>query len=117
MARAIRCAVALAVLAALAVGVAQPDPAAVADAVDAEASRALDAHDVAGAAVAVIVGNEIVHLAGYGVADAASDRAVTTDTAFTLGSVTKMLTWTALMRLVQEGAVELDTPVSRYVDV
>jgi CubicO group peptidase (beta-lactamase class C family) len=37
------------------------------------------------------------------------------DTLYTVGSVTKTFTATALMRLVAEGRVELDAPVRRYV--
>jgi CubicO group peptidase (beta-lactamase class C family) len=40
---------------------------------------------------------------------------VTPETLFTLGSVSKPVTATALMRLVADGRVELDAPVRRYV--
>ena len=115
----------VALLGASAFGVAQNDAASdaagvaesVAATVDAEASRLLDARDVTGAAVAVVIDGEIVHAAGYGVADVESGRAVGPDTAFAIGSVTKILTFTAAMTRIEDGDVAMDAPVARYVDV
>lgn len=47
----------------------------------------------------------------------ALDQAVTADTVFDLASVTKLFTTAAVMRLVHEGAVDLDAPVSRGVEL
>ncbi len=112
------CAALLAALFAFATGaVAQGDAARVAATVDAEAARLLDAHDVTGAAVAVVMDGEIVHAAGYGVADAESGRAVGADTAFSIGSVTKILTFAALATRIEDGDVDRDAPVVRYLDL
>jgi CubicO group peptidase (beta-lactamase class C family) len=41
--------------------------------------------------------------------------AATTDTAYQLASATKLLTATALMRLVEAGKIALDDPITRYL--
>ena len=62
----------------------------------------------------IVAGDRIVHTAAMGVVDAAG-RPVTPDTPFTLASVSKAFTATAVMQLVEAGLVELDAPVQRYV--
>ncbi|MEU4408836.1 serine hydrolase domain-containing protein [Streptosporangium sp. NPDC023963] len=51
----------------------------------------------------------------HGVTSVANPLPVDRDTVFVLGSVTKTYTATALMRLVDQGRVELEAPVRRYV--
>src|SRR5215469_11370045 len=70
--------------------------------------------DVAGAVVGVSVGAEEVVLA-HGSANLNTNQPFTEDTGFLLGSVTKVLVTTVLMRLVERGLVDLDAPAKRYV--
>ncbi len=72
------------------------------------------AQGVAGAVVGADVGGEQIALA-HGTANLNTGQEFTTDTGFLLGSVTKVLTATMVMRLVERGAVDLDEPVKRYV--
>lgn len=51
----------------------------------------------------------------YGLAQVDSARAVTTDTRFRIGSISKLLTAGAAALLWQEGRLDLDAPVRRYV--
>lgn len=51
----------------------------------------------------------------HGVTSVNNPLPVDRDTLYTLGSISKTFTATALMRLVAEGRVELDAPVRRYV--
>ena len=69
---------------------------------------------VGGAVVGVAVGDEDVASA-YGSANLNTGEPFTDDTGFLLGSVTKILVTTVLLRLVERGQVDLDAPVSRYV--
>ncbi|MGW2269425.1 serine hydrolase domain-containing protein [Streptomyces yangpuensis] len=71
---------------------------------------------IPGAAVGVWADGREIHVC-HGVTDAGAAVPVPVDrnTLFQLGSVTKTYTATALMRLVEEGRVELDAPVRRYV--
>ena len=69
---------------------------------------------IPGLSVAIVKGEQIVYLKGYGRADP-SGRAVTPQTPFMLGSITKPITALAVMQLVEAGKVDLDAPVQRYI--
>lgn len=59
----------------------------------------------------------VVHFAqGYGMADIARRKAVTTDTMFHIASLTKTVTATMTMRLVERGKLALDEPIAGYLD-
>lgn len=70
--------------------------------------------DIPGLAVAIVAGGKVVHARGFGIADG-SGRPVTADTPFQLASMSKAFTAVAIMQLVEEGGVELDAPVERYL--
>jgi CubicO group peptidase (beta-lactamase class C family) len=69
-----------------------------------------------GLALAIVEDGETV-TGGYGEALIGSGRAVTPDTPFAIGSISKSITAMAVMQLVESEAVDLDTPISNYVDV
>lgn len=69
---------------------------------------------IPGAAVVVVRGGQVVHLRGYGAADA-SGRPVDGQTPFLIGSVSKSFTALAVARLAEQGLVELDRPVQAYL--
>ena len=70
---------------------------------------------IAGAAVAVAVDGRIVWSEGKGWADLELGVPATPRTRFRIGSVSKMLAAVALMRLVEQGRLDLDAPIQRYV--
>ena len=73
--------------------------------------------NIAGAAIAVVADGHLVFAKGYGYADVKTGRPVIADqTLFRPGSVSKTFTWTAVMQLVQEGKLDLDTDVNKYLD-
>ena len=77
----------------------------------------LESHDVAGAAVSVVEGGEVVLAKGYGFADVEAGRQVDPDrTLFHIGSISKIFTWTAVMQLVEQGRLDLDANVNDYLD-
>ena len=59
--------------------------------------------DGPGAAVGVRHGDEAPYLAGFGLADVEWGNAITTDTVFRIGSITKQFTAAAIMLLVEDG--------------
>jgi CubicO group peptidase (beta-lactamase class C family) len=71
-------------------------------------------HQVPGAAMAVLAGGETAE-AAYGVLSRATSVEVTTDTVFQIGSITKVWTASLIMQLVDDGVLDLDAPVRRYV--
>jgi CubicO group peptidase (beta-lactamase class C family) len=54
-------------------------------------------------------------MAGFGVTNVEHPLPVTADTLFQIGSTTKTFTGTAIMRLVEMGKLNLDTPVHNYL--
>jgi hypothetical protein len=60
---------------------------------------------------------EILHLAGYGKADPGGGQSVSPrETLCRVGSVSKPVTWTAVMQLVEQGRLDLHADVNRYLD-
>lgn len=76
--------------------------------------RAMREHPVPGVAVGLIADGEET-VSGFGVTNVDHPLAVDGDTLFQIGSITKTVTATALMRLVEQGRVALDVPVRTYV--
>jgi CubicO group peptidase (beta-lactamase class C family) len=74
----------------------------------------MQAQHIPGLALGIVQGNQIMHLKGFGVADS-SGRTVTPQTPFIIGSVSKSFTALAIMQLVEQGKIELDAPVQRYI--
>ncbi|AZM56267.1 hypothetical protein DMA15_29785 [Streptomyces sp. WAC 01529] len=81
--------------------------------VDAFVRDRLDATETPGAALAVIEGGRVVHRRAFG--EDGRGRAVTPDTPFLWGSVSKPVTGVAVMQLVEAGRVDLDAPVRTYL--
>jgi CubicO group peptidase (beta-lactamase class C family) len=75
----------------------------------------LDRWPSAGVAAGVVHGGDLAWFHGHGVADTGSKDPVTEDTVFRIGSVTKTFTAVAVMQLWEQGLVDLDAPVSRYL--
>ncbi|MFD5327315.1 serine hydrolase domain-containing protein [Streptomyces sp. NPDC127092] len=71
-------------------------------------------HGVPGASVGVLAGNQTTFV-NHGVTSLAHPRPVDEHTVFHLASISKTFTATALLRLVEQGRVDLDAPVRRYV--
>ncbi len=84
------------------------------DALDAQMRAAMAEAGVPGAAVGVLYRGE-EYVAGYGVTNVDYPLPVDADTLFQVGSLTKTFTMAAAMRLVEQGRLELDTPIRRYL--
>lgn len=79
------------------------------------AETQLDHNLVPGAAAAIVHDQTIVWSKGFGYAHLANKTPATPETAFSICSVSKLFTSTAIMQLVERGRVDLDAPLSRYV--
>ncbi len=71
-------------------------------------------YDVPGAQAAVLVDGEIVSAAA-GVLSLSTGVETTTDSVFQVGSITKVWTATLVMQLVDDGLLDLDEPVVKYL--
>lgn len=84
---------------------------------DAALPEQLAKEHIAGAAVSVVQGNEIVFAKGYGYADLAAQIPVEAEkTLFFIGSDGKLFTWTAVMQLAGQGKLDLHADVNQYLD-
>lgn len=95
-------------------GTAQAAPgaeAAIAAAVQAEMSTKA----VPSIAVALVDRNGLIWSQAWGFADADRRQPVTADTVYRAGSVSKLFTDVAIMRLVEAGRIDLDAPVTHYL--
>jgi CubicO group peptidase (beta-lactamase class C family) len=72
-------------------------------------------YKVPGVSMAVINDNEIDWAKAYGVIKAGSDTPVTTETLFEAASSTKLLTSTIVLRLVEQGRLDLDEDVNQQL--
>ena len=78
---------------------------------------ALKAGDIGGAVVVVVKDGQIVTARGFGFSDVEKRTPVDPKTTlFRPGSVSKLITWTAVMQLVEAGKIDLDADVNRYLD-
>src|ERR1051325_4613052 len=77
--------------------------------------EALKDWNVPGLAVAVVLKDHIVYAKGFGFRDREKKLPVTTNTLFAIGSTTKAMTTFLIGILVDEGKVDWDKPVRRYL--
>jgi CubicO group peptidase (beta-lactamase class C family) len=78
---------------------------------------ALRSGDLAGAVVTVVQDGRVIAAKGYGYADIAKRRPVDpATTLFRPGSVSKLITWTAVMQQVEQGRIDLDRDINTYLD-
>jgi serine beta-lactamase-like protein LACTB len=73
------------------------------------------ARGIPGFAVAVSIDGVIVYSEGFGYADLEQRVPAWATTKFRIGSVSKPLTSAGLMLLVEQGKLELDAPIQKYV--
>ena len=83
--------------------------------IDAIVEPAIAAARIPGAAVAVVVGDEIVCTRGYGYRDARAKLPMTPATCYPIASTTKAMSATLLGMLVDESRLAWDAPVQTYL--
>jgi len=71
--------------------------------------------NIPGLSIAVAVNGKIIWSEGFGFADLENQVRVTPATRFRIASVSKPLTAAAMARLYEQGKLDLDAPVQRYV--
>ncbi len=83
--------------------------------IDTHFRRYVDDGRLAGWQVMVSRHGKVAHLTSYGLADKEAGRPVETDTLWRIFSMTKAVTSVAAMMLWEEGAFELNDPISRWL--
>ena len=70
---------------------------------------------IPGVSLAIVKNGEVVYAKGYGLANLEHNVAVKPETIFQSGSVGKQFTATAVMMLVEEGKINLEEKISKYL--
>jgi CubicO group peptidase (beta-lactamase class C family) len=105
----------LLILALVAVCVAQSVTQVAAKQIQVAAPELLERSREAGLSVVLIENCSAAWHGDFGVADKAHDKRVDRNTLFQFGSMSKPITAWAIMTLVQDGKVDLDAPVNKYL--
>src|SRR5213075_218446 len=85
------------------------------DAIDAALRGAVERKDVPGVVALVTDRQRVIYQRAFGVADVGNGRALTADALFRIASMTKAVTSTAAMQLVEQGRMSLDDPAEKYL--
>lgn len=94
-----------------------PIPAAELEAlVDGAVRQAMAGDHIPGVTVSVVQNGQVILKKGFGVAALSPARPVDPDTTlFRVGSISKLFTWTLVMKEVERGRMRLDAPVNQYL--
>jgi CubicO group peptidase (beta-lactamase class C family) len=75
----------------------------------------MKSNHITGVSIAFIKDYKIEWAKGYGWADSSKQRPVTTSTLFQAGSISKSLNGVGILKLVQEGKLDLDSDINIYL--
>ena len=81
----------------------------------AEIEREVQSKRLPALSVALIDDQRVVWAAGFGHRDKAKTAPATAETVYRVGSVSKLFTDVAVMKLVEAGTLDLDAPVQKYL--
>lgn len=77
----------------------------------------VEKYHISNATVSVVKDGVIVYKKGFGFADIENNLPVDADTTlFRIGSTSKLITWTAVMQLVEAGKLDLNADINSYLD-
>jgi CubicO group peptidase (beta-lactamase class C family) len=79
------------------------------------ARKLMDKKNIKGISIALVDDQTLVFAEGYGWADEKNKKAATADTIFQAGAISKIFTALAVMKILEQGKINLDTPISRYI--
>lgn len=83
--------------------------------IDSIVNAPITAGKVAGASIAVVKGKDTIAVKAYGKANLELDVPTPPHATYEIGSVTKQFTGAAIMQLVEQGKVNLDDDMSKYL--
>lgn len=78
--------------------------------------RLMDRYDIPGVSIAIVENGELAWAGAYGYADLSEERPMTTDAVCRAESISKSVTARGVMRLIEEGHIDPDVPVGRYLE-
>lgn len=77
--------------------------------------QGMDDEEVTGLSIALVDDQRVVWAQGFGYADQAAGIRAAPDTQYNLGSIAKVFTAAAAMQLAEQGRMDLDQPLQRYL--
>jgi CubicO group peptidase (beta-lactamase class C family) len=83
--------------------------------IDAYVQERMSAWSVPGLSLAIVEDGKVATTRGYGLANREQATPMTPQTLVAVGSTTKSVTALAILQLVEQGKVDLDAPVTRYL--
>lgn len=87
-----------------------------ADKVDNAIKGMIQKNNITGLQLAVVKNSKIVKTLNYGLSNIQDSVLVDSETVFSINSMTKSFTGVALMQLVENGKLNLEEPISKYLD-
>ena len=84
-------------------------------AVDSMAMLELTRHRAPGMAIAIVRGDQVIYMKGFGVANVETREPVRPETVFRIASLSKMLTAAAVLSEVAGGRIGLNEPIGTYI--
>lgn len=75
----------------------------------------MEESDAVGLSIALVSDDEIVWAQGFGWQDMENEIPATADSVYMIGSITKTLTAASLLKLYEQGVVDLDAPAVQYL--
>ncbi len=82
--------------------------------IEAAISAAMSQAGIPGLSVAIVTDGKLAWSNGYGLADVENFVPAKASTSYRLASISKTITATAIMQLVERGKLDLDAPVQKY---
>ena len=83
--------------------------------IDATVVRSMREASVPGVGIAILNDRKVVYLKTYGARDVAANLPLTVDSVMTAASLTKPAFAAMFLQMVEEGALDLDKPVNKYL--
>jgi CubicO group peptidase (beta-lactamase class C family) len=82
---------------------------------DGRINRLMNHYGVPGVSIALVHYGKLVWSAAYGYADLERDRKMSVNTVYRVESISKSVTAWGIMKLVEQGLIDLDEPVQQYL--
>jgi len=73
-------------------------------------------HEIPGLAVAVVKNNEVIYKGQFGIENFEDKTPVSNLTMFSVYSISKLISATAVFQLVEQGEISLDDTISKYIE-
>jgi D-alanyl-D-alanine carboxypeptidase len=88
----------------------------IADAVDDFIRAEMERQRIPGLSLCIVKNGEIIKAAGYGVSNRKLNTPATPETVYKIASVSKQFIASGVMLLVQEGRIDLNAPIAKYLE-